>query len=84
MGTVTHLYDPNQDVYVINGCGDRYNNEFVRAGTVIRVRIEVLATETTIKYDVRLTGQSGTQEFMEADVFPDKSTAIAEYETRVA
>ncbi len=84
MGTVTHLYDPNQDVYVINGCGDRGDNSYVIAGTVIRVRIDVLVSETTIKYDVRLVGGSGTLEFMEADVFPDKSTAIAEYESRVA
>ena len=79
-GTVNYLYDPNQSIYVIHECE---NNLFVVGGTVFRVRAEVLASGTTVYYDVRLKSISGTFEFKEEDVFADKTTAVAEYETRI-
>lgn len=71
---------PTTDVYVIHDC-DR--KPYVTYGNVIRVRIEVLVTETKIMYDIRLTGGAGTVEFEEADVFVDKATAVAEYDNRI-
>lgn len=80
-GTINYLYDPNQQVYVIDDCEE--GPAYVSGGTVLRVKAEVLVTGTEIKYDVRLDGNKGTKEFKEADVFPDKATAIAEYQNRV-
>ena len=81
-GTINHLYDPNQVVYVIHGC-DKAPKIYVTSGTVIRIRAEVLLNETKLYYDVRLAGAAGTDEFLEADVFADKSSAISEYDARV-
>jgi hypothetical protein len=81
MATVTYAYVPNQSVYVINECSDK--TPFVTSGLVIRVRVEITVTETVIKYDIRLFGDGGTTEFVEADVFFDKALAVAEYETRI-
>ena len=82
-GTINYLYDPNQAVYVIDDCEE--GPAYVSGGTVLRVRAEVVSPPTTnnVVYDVRLDGNKGTKEFKEADVFPDKATAIAEYQNRV-
>jgi len=81
-GTINHAYDPNQVVYVIHAC-DAAPQIYVTSGTVIRIRAEVLLTETKLYYDVRLAGNAGTDEFLEEDVFTDKSSAITEYDARV-
>ena len=78
---VAYSYEPNTNVYVINTCTE--GKPYVTQGTIIRVRIEVLVTRTTIRYDIRLMGDVGTYEFSEADVFPDKATALTEYNMRV-
>jgi len=84
-GTINYLYDPNQSVYVIDLCdADEPNGpSAVRPGKVIQVRGEVLVTITNLFYDVQVDGQSGTTEFVEADVFADLATAVAEYELRL-
>lgn len=84
-GTINYLYDPNQSVYVIELCDpdETRGSSAVRPGKVIQVRGEVLVTETKLFYDVQVDGQSGTTEFLEADVFADLATAIAEYELRL-
>jgi len=79
-GTINYLYDPNQAVYVIDACDGKL---YVTGGTVLRVKSQVVITGTEILYDVSLSGSKGTQEFEEADVFPDKTTAVAEYESRL-
>ena len=79
-GTINYLYDPNQQVYVIDECEGVL---YVSGGTVQRVKAQVLITDTEVLYDVILTGSRGTKEFKEADVFPDKTTALAEYEARI-
>jgi hypothetical protein len=79
-GTINYQYDPNQEVYVINTCSEK---PYITTGTVIRVRAEVLVTETKVAYDIRLANNAGTSAFLEDDVFPDKATALIEYETRV-
>ena len=82
-GTINYLYDPNQVVYVIDNCDDPSSVLAVVRGEVIRVRAEVLVSETTLEYDVRLDGNAGTKEFVEADIFPDLATAITEYQNRL-
>lgn len=82
-GTINYLYDPNQDVYVIAPCDEDSKVTAVRPGRVIRVRAEVLVTETTLEYDVRVDGQSGTTELPEADIFADLASAVTEYQTRL-
>lgn len=78
---VNYNYEPNDNVYVINSC---VGNPYVTSGVIVRVRIQVLVTETMIRYDVRLSGNNGTREFAEEDLFVDKPTAMAEYENRVS
>ena len=80
-GTINYLYDPNQEVYVIAICG---KTSYVSPAKVLRVRAEALITGSTIKYDILVGEDRGTQEFEESDVFADKTTAVAEYETRVS
>lgn len=80
-GTILYLYDPNQDVWVIDNCS---GNILVREGTVIRVRAEVIQTGEDLQYDIQLDGQNGTKAFEESDVFPDLASAMAEYENRLA
>ena len=80
MGTVNHAYDPNQSIYVIDSCD---GNPFISGGVVIRVRINVLVSETTIKYDIRLDGTSGTKEYNESDVFVDKASALTAYDAKI-
>lgn len=86
MGTVVYAYEPNQEVYVIDGCDGR---PLIRSGTVIRVRISILAatgspaTDGTILYDIQLDGDIGTSVFDEENVFADKATALIEYDTRI-
>jgi len=82
-GTINYLYDPNQNVYVIYSACDDNTIAAVQPGVVIRVRGEVLVTTADLHYDVRVDGQSGTTELVEADVFPDLATAIAEYQSRL-
>lgn len=77
---VDYEFEPDQDVYVIDTCDDQ---PYIQSGTVLRVRIYILAAETKILYDVRLDGRTGTEEYSEEDVFIDKATALTEYETRV-
>lgn len=81
MGTVTHIFDPEQEVYVIHTCNDK---PYISMGVVLRVRIEVLALSTQILYDVRLGGDLGTTVFAEEDVFATKLDALVEYDARVA
>ena len=82
-GTINYLYDPNQAVFVITSPCDDNNVTAVQPGKVIRVRAEVLVTQTVLFYDVQVNEASGTSEFVEADVFADLTTAVAEYETRL-
>jgi len=85
-GTINHAFSPDDDVYVIytrTGC-----DAAVMAGVVVQVRANVLAggsppPTTTVKYDIRLSGESGTTEFREADVFGTLNEAITEYESRL-
>lgn len=81
MGTITHTFDPAQAVYLIVPC--LKTTGYVSPGTVVQVKAEALVSGVTIKYDVRLPGSGGTQEFVESDIFIDKPTAIAEYNSRV-
>ena len=86
-GSIDYLFDPNQDVFVIDECenpsgaGDIIA---VRPGEVIQVRGEVLVTESNLFYDIRVDGQSGTTEFLEADVFATLAEATTEYELRLS
>lgn len=82
MATVTHQFTPDQSVYVIDKCN---GSLYVTAATVVRVKIQVLVSGTSIKYDIRLDPAStGTKEFNESDIFVDKTTALTEYETRIS
>lgn len=83
-GSISYLYDPNQDVYVIDTCDDSSSVISVIAGTVIRVNGTVLVSETTLTYDIRLDGNIGTKTFEEADVFTDLASAVTEYQSRLA
>lgn len=79
------MFDPNQDVFVIDevDCKDPLDKAIsVRPGKVIRVRAEVLVTETTLLYDVRLESSVGTKQYEETDLFATLPAAIAEYQTR--
>lgn len=78
-GTVTHQYDIDQSVYVIDSCEE---TPVVLPGTVLRIRILITATGTTVFYDVRITGNI-TDVFKEEDVFADKATAITELSSRI-
>lgn len=83
-GTIPHLYDANQAIFVITKCSDAEPLvTAVRPGTIIRIRAEVLLTSTNLYYDVRIAGQSGTTELVEADVFSTLALAVTEYQTRL-
>ncbi len=82
MATVTYLYIPDQVVWVITSDSVACPTA-IRTGVVLRVRIEVLATGTTISYDVQLEGDNGTTEFLEADVFATLLAASIEYSIRI-
>ena len=78
---IAYAYEPEAIVWVIttsNGCASA-----VKEGTVIQVRINVLSTSTTIKYDARLVDDIGTTEFIETDIFATLADAINEYEIRL-
>lgn len=87
MGTVTYLYEPNDVVWVISNGTDCPSA--VLSGTVLRVRIIVSVgtgspvVTTNIYYDIRLDGNLGTSEFLEADVFSTLNAATTEYNTRL-
>ena len=86
MPSVDYKYVPAQPVHVIAECENPTGSGdiiAVRPGEVIQVRIAVLVSGTTIFYDIRVDRQSGTTEFVEADVFEDKATAVDEYELRI-
>lgn len=87
MGTVTYLYEPNDVVWVISSgvtCPSA-----VLSGTVLRVRIIVSVgtgsppVTTENYYDIRLDGDLGTSEFLEADVFGTLLAATNEYNSRL-
>ena len=85
MPTVEYKFTPNEIVYVIDECND---NLYVTSGVVVRVRMEVLVSETVIRYDIRLEGQRGTKEFVEKDVFtatgsPAMYEVMSEYQSRL-
>jgi hypothetical protein len=88
MATITTTYDVGSNVHVIADCIDPINKTqtvpVVRAGKIIRIRIEILLSAMTLEYDVQLDGQSGTSEFVETDVFPTLVDAIAEYQQRLS
>lgn len=78
MTNQTHLYDPEQVVWVITSCG-------IEKATVKKVTINVTQVDgTTIFYDIKIDGVSDTSAHFEADTFGTKADAISEYETRVA
>lgn len=76
MPVLNYLYAPNDNVYVIDSCG-------VKTGVIVQVRFNSVINADTLQYDVRVEGAAGTDVFVEADIFPDKATAVAEYETRI-
>lgn len=78
--TVEYDFEPSQIVYIISPCNGQL---YIERGEVVRVRIDVLVSGTTIRYDIRLDGTTGTRSFTSDDVFVDKATALAEYGTRV-
>lgn len=77
--SVGYDFLPNQDVWVISGgnCPSA-----VLSGVNMRVKI-IIFTTTEVKYEVRLNGDLGTTDFLEADVFPTLASATAEYEIRL-
>ena len=87
MGTVTYLYEPNDVVWAISS-GATCPTAVLK-GTILRVRIIVSvgtgspAVTTKIYYDIRLDGNLGTTEFLEADVFATLAAATTEYENRL-
>ncbi len=84
MGTVTYAYEPEQAVWVITGGKCPAS---VREGIVTYIRINITSmgspTSTEILYNVKLTGDNGTTEFLEADVFATLTDASTEYELRL-
>jgi len=76
MPVLNYLYTPNDNVYVIETCG-------VKPGVIVQVRFNSVINANTLEYDVRVEGNAGTDKFVEADIFPDKTTAVTEYETRI-
>ena len=83
MGLIAYQYDTGQQVFVLQDCGTDGTIR-IRSGTVLRVRAESIASGVEIFYDVHLVdGGTGTFEFVEDDVFADKTSALAEYEVRI-
>jgi len=82
MGTIVHTFDPAAVVYVITTPSDGCPMA-VLEGTVVQVRANALITGTTIKYDIKLGTDSGTTEFVEANIFADIASAMLEYQTRL-
>jgi len=80
-GTINYLYDPNQAVWVITD--GKTCDTAVLAGTIIQVKGNVLTTGQTLKYDVRLATDNGTNEFLETDIFATLNAAVTEYEIRL-
>ena len=83
MATVTYAYIPDQAVWVITS-DEALCPIAIRSGVVLRVRISVLATGTTITYDVQIDGENGTEPFLEADVFATLPEASTAYEIRLS
>jgi len=83
-GTINYLYDPKQLVWVIKpSICNTYEVLSVEAGSIIQVGSTTNAIESTLSYDVRITGQAGVTTFVEADVFPSLAAATTEYEIRL-
>jgi len=82
MGTITHLYDPAQTVWVITVATASCPSA-VKTGTVVQVRGTALITGDTVKYDIRFDGDNGTTEILEANIFSTLNAAVTEYETRL-
>jgi len=97
-GTILYDYDPGQAVWVItepistsSACPDQ--DSAVIAGTIIQVKASILTSTPLVgspvasvepTYDVRLESDTGTQEFIQDDIFPSLTLAIDEYEVRLA
>ena len=85
---VSYNFEPNTIVWVITPAGVVCNSAIL-SGTVIQVRINVLAAvgspseTTTIKYDIRIENENGTTEFEEVDVFATLNAATVEYFSRL-
>jgi len=82
MATITYQYIPDQSVYAITSSALDCPIA-IRSGIVLRVRLEILAAANKIKYDIQITGEAGTTEFLEADVFATLSDAQTEYASRL-
>jgi len=80
-GSISYNFDPDQIVWTISTC---VGNLIVRQGKVIRMRAEVLGSPAIVMYDIQLNGEFGTTEFVETDVFVNLSTAMTDYESRLA
>lgn len=76
MASVNYTFTPNQNVRVITDRG-------IQKGEVIQVDINVLVTETTVRYQIRIENNIDTKSFKETDVFTDLTSALAEYESRI-
>jgi hypothetical protein len=85
-GTINYLYDPDQIVWVIDSTSCS-TGPTVLQGTVVKVRAEVLPGSPvveTVKYDIRIGTNAGTDEFVESDVFETLGDAVVEYGSRLA
>jgi hypothetical protein len=90
-GTVTHQFDLNQEVWVIDRASSGRNNTtvvrngplYISKGKVLDVAIFVGTTQTTIQYKINTDNVAGTVTLTEDDVFATYQDASAEYQTRI-
>ena len=83
--SITPAFDAGDAIWVIDNLNNDCGPEgFVTSGDVVQVMVKGLVTGDTITYDVRTAGSTATTEFTEPDMFADLSSAITEYETRLA
>ena len=88
MPTVTYNHQPNDTVWVITdkSQGSEICPLAIVKGLVVSVDIQVLLSSTTVTYNVRLLGDTGTIEIdKEIDIYAesDLSGAQAEYNNRL-
>lgn len=84
MATVTHNFAPSDNVFVLIPCNeDNKKILTIRKGQILRVSIEILKTESTIKYDVKITDIPGSTVILQKYIFSTEELAVNEYKKHI-
>jgi len=84
-GTINHLFNPGDSVFVISGevGTDHVCPLAIEPATIIQFTAVELLSTTTLTYGCRVGTDLGMTEYAETDIFPSLAAAITEYQTRL-